>query len=60
MRARDDKLIQDASTSEFLAHMWEDQQKTGQKKGGVDDVELVDVDMEDHIDEEESEEESYT
>jgi DNA ligase-1 len=47
IRVRDDKTIEQASTSEFLAQMWRDQQGKGKGKSGVDDGELVDVDMED-------------
>ncbi|EGO25388.1 hypothetical protein SERLADRAFT_348456 [Serpula lacrymans var. lacrymans S7.9] len=54
IRVRDDKSIEHASTSEFLADMWRGQQ--GKVKDdqacGADDGELVDVDLDDEVEEE--------
>ena len=45
MKIRDDKSIENASTPEFLAGMYRSQQGKDQDRGGVDDGDLVDVDM---------------
>ena len=46
IKVRDDKSIFDASTPEFLAKMWHNQERKGKDYTGVDDGELVDVDVE--------------
>ena len=43
MKVREDKGIEDASTAEFLANMWTDQQGKEKDQGGADDGELIDV-----------------
>lgn len=45
VRVRDDKAVEDASTPEFLANMYRTQQGQGADRGGVDDGDLVDIDM---------------
>ncbi|KAI0374018.1 ATP-dependent DNA ligase [Pilatotrama ljubarskyi] len=57
---REDKGIEDASTPEFLAKMYRDQQSAGKDQTGADEGELVDVDLDDGPveDEEVSDEES--
>ncbi|KAH7929889.1 ATP-dependent DNA ligase [Leucogyrophana mollusca] len=55
IRVREDKSLQDVSSSEFLAQMCRDQQGKGIKSEGVDDGDLVDVYVEDeHIEDEDS------
>lgn len=51
IKVRDDKSIVDASTPEFVARMWKDQQGKGKNELGVDEGELVDVDMEEEVEE---------
>ena len=46
IKVREDKAIDNASTSEFLANMYWSQQQNGKERGGVDDGDLVDVSME--------------
>ena len=43
---RDDKSIYDASSPDFLAGMWQKQERKGKYDTGADDGELVDVDIE--------------
>ncbi|KAK7687060.1 hypothetical protein QCA50_009560 [Cerrena zonata] len=43
IKVREDKGIENASTPQFLANMWESQQGQGKDRGGVDEGELVDV-----------------
>lgn len=43
METREDKGIEDASTPEFLAKLWTDQQGKEVDHGGADDGELIDV-----------------
>ncbi|KAI8993003.1 ATP-dependent DNA ligase [Trametes punicea] len=45
MSVREDKGIEDASTPEFLAKMYRDQQTAGKDQTGADEGELVDVDL---------------
>lgn len=45
IKVRDDKAIEDASTPEFLANMYRSQQGQGKDRSGVDDGDLVDVDV---------------
>ena len=45
IKVRDDKAVEDASTPEFLANMYRSQQGHGKDRGGVDDGDLVDVDV---------------
>ena len=52
IRERPDKAIEQASTAGFLAQMWESQQGKGKDQGGVDDGDLVDIDLEDGIENE--------
>jgi DNA ligase-1 len=52
IRSRPDKAIEQASTAEFLAQMWQNQQGKG-KREGVDDGDLIDVDLEHEEDEDE-------
>ncbi|KAI0358467.1 ATP-dependent DNA ligase [Trametes cingulata] len=60
MSIREDKGIENASTPEFLAKMYRDQQSAGKDQTGADEGELVDVDLDDGPgeDDEASEEES--
>ncbi|KAH9949560.1 ATP-dependent DNA ligase [Amylocystis lapponica] len=55
IRVREDKNIESASTPEFLAKMWRDQQGTGKNRGGADDGELIDANVEDDDGEEDEE-----
>ncbi|PCH43768.1 DNA ligase/mRNA capping enzyme [Wolfiporia cocos MD-104 SS10] len=55
MKVREDKNIEDASTPQFLADMYRTQQALGKTETGVDDGELVDVDLSSEHGEEESE-----
>ena len=43
MRVRDDKGIEDASSPEFLAQMYRNQDSRGKDNAGADDGDLVDV-----------------
>lgn len=46
IRVREDKLIEHASTPEFLANMYRSQQAdTTKGRGGVDEGDLLDVDL---------------
>ncbi|OCH95170.1 ATP-dependent DNA ligase [Obba rivulosa] len=45
IRIVEDKGIENASTPEFLAKMWRDQQANGKDRTGADDGELVDVEI---------------
>ena len=56
IRLRPDKAIEQASTAEFLAQIWRNQQGK-EKSEGVDDEDLVDVDLE--LEEDEIEEDLY-
>lgn len=57
MKIREDKSIEHASTPEFLAGMYRSQQAQGNGRGGVDDGDLVDIDIEEsEVEEFESEE----
>lgn len=57
MKIREDKSIENASTPDFLAGMYRSQKAQGKGRGGVDDGDLVDVDMqESEVDELDSEE----
>lgn len=57
IKIREDKSIENASTSEFLADMFRSQQANSNKeRGGVDEGDLLDVEMpESELEEEESE-----
>jgi DNA ligase 1 len=44
IRVREDKLIEQASTPEFLASMYHSQQGQGKDRSGADDFDLVDMD----------------
>ncbi|OBZ68078.1 DNA ligase 3 [Grifola frondosa] len=57
MKVREDKGIEDASTPEFLAKMWRDQQAAGKDQTGADEGDLLDVDIEDNGEEEPEESE---
>ena len=46
IRVREDKAVENASTPEFLANMYRSQQGQGRDRGGVDDGDLVDVEVE--------------
>ncbi|KZS98440.1 ATP-dependent DNA ligase [Sistotremastrum niveocremeum HHB9708] len=53
IRVRDDKGITNANTPEFLVRLWKTQEARGKKVvAGVDDGDLVDVDMSDNGDDE--------
>lgn len=53
IRVRDDKGITNANTPEFLVRLWKTQEARGKKVvAGVDDGDLVDVDMSDNRDDE--------
>lgn len=52
IRVREDKNIEQASTSEFLANMWKNQQGKQAKQNGADEGDLVDVDFEEVAEEE--------
>ncbi|CAL1707613.1 unnamed protein product [Somion occarium] len=54
IKEREDKGLEDASTPQFLARMWESQQGQGKDLGGVDEGELVDVIGDTDIEEESS------
>lgn len=54
IKVRDDKNIEQASNPEFLAQMWKDQQGLQKDQHGADDGDLQDVDLEERIDDEES------
>jgi DNA ligase 1 len=55
IKIREDKRIEDASTPEFLAGLWNNQENRGQAKGGADEGDLVDGELsEEQPDEEES------
>ncbi|KAH8107914.1 ATP-dependent DNA ligase [Cristinia sonorae] len=43
IRQREDKGIQDASTPEFLAKLWENQEAQGKDQTGADDGDLMDM-----------------
>ncbi|KAF5380402.1 hypothetical protein D9615_004605 [Tricholomella constricta] len=43
LRVRDDKSIEQASTPNFLAKMWRDQEATGEIEGNNDEGELIDI-----------------
>ncbi|KIP10885.1 hypothetical protein PHLGIDRAFT_100459 [Phlebiopsis gigantea 11061_1 CR5-6] len=45
IKVREDKKIENASTPEFLANVYHSQQGKGEHGGGVDDGDLVDVDV---------------
>ena len=57
IKIREDKSIENASTPEFLADMFRSQQASSNKeRGGVDEGDLLDVEMpESELEEEESE-----
>ena len=57
IKIREDKSIENASTPEFLADMFRSQQANSNKeRGGVDEGDLLDVEMpESELEEEESE-----
>ncbi|KAH7888551.1 ATP-dependent DNA ligase [Phlebopus sp. FC_14] len=46
IRVRSDKSPEQASTSQFLAQMWRDQQGKGKDQTGTDDGDLVDMELE--------------
>lgn len=46
LKVRDDKKIEQASTPQFLANIWRNQQGRGDLQGGVDEGELIDIDVE--------------
>jgi DNA ligase 1 len=52
IKVRDDKNIEQASNPEFLAQMWRDQQGKQADQTGVDDGDLLDVDLEEQFEEE--------
>ncbi|KAG6920279.1 hypothetical protein DXG01_005048 [Tephrocybe rancida] len=45
LRMRKDKTIEHASTPEFLAKMWRDQEKRGMAQDGNDEGDLIDVEL---------------
>jgi DNA ligase 1 len=47
LRVYHDKVIEQASTPHFLVDMWKTQQAQGQVKGGNDEGDLIDADMND-------------
>jgi hypothetical protein len=51
IKVRDDKSVENASTPDFVATMWRNQQ--GKNNAGIDDGELVDVMMEEEAAEDE-------
>ncbi|TFY78874.1 hypothetical protein EWM64_g5137 [Hericium alpestre] len=53
IRMREDKPIDDASTPEFLAGIWRNQQGKGKDRAGADEGQLVDVDLSEEGSEEE-------
>lgn len=53
IRVREDKATETASTPEFLAGMYRDQQSRGKNMKGADEGDLLDVDVEDSSIEEE-------
>lgn len=46
VRVREDKHPENATTSQFLAQMYRDQESKGKDTTGADDMDLVDVDVE--------------
>ena len=52
MSVREDKGIENASTPEFLAKMYRDQQSAGKDQTGADEGDLVDVDLDEGLPEE--------
>lgn len=54
IKLREDKKLEQASTPEFLAKMWKDQQGKQVGDKGADEGDLVDVDSENFVDEEDS------
>lgn len=46
IKVREDKGVENASSPEFLANMYRSQQGHDKHRGGVDDGDLVDVDVE--------------
>ncbi|KAI0775738.1 ATP-dependent DNA ligase [Trametes elegans] len=57
MALRDDKGIENASTPEFLAKMYRQQQAAGKDQTGADEGDLVDVDLDEGRGEDEGEDE---
>jgi DNA ligase-1 len=47
LRVRHEKGVEQASTPHFLGNMWRTQQAQGEVKGGNDEGDLIDVDMND-------------
>jgi len=47
IKIRDDKSVEQASTPEFLANIWREQQGKGRGSAGADDGQLVDIDLPD-------------
>jgi DNA ligase-1 len=54
IKVREDKHPAQASDSEFLAQMWKDQQGKGLDQNGADDGDLLDVDMDEQAEEDDS------
>ena len=54
IQIREDKHPAQASDSEFLAQIWKDQQGKGSDQNGADDGDLLDVDMEEQAEEDDS------
>ncbi|THH19950.1 hypothetical protein EW146_g1305 [Bondarzewia mesenterica] len=55
IKVREDKSLEQASTPEFLAGIWRNQQGKGQGHAGADEGQLVDVEMSEELVEEDSE-----
>lgn len=54
IRERQDKSVNQASSPQFLANMWDTQEANAPNKGGNDEGDLLDIEFdEDHEDEDE-------
>lgn len=51
IKVREDKAVENASTPEFLAQMWQVQEAQGKDRTGADDGDLMDVVEESEIEE---------
>ncbi|KAI0051832.1 DNA ligase [Auriscalpium vulgare] len=56
LKTREDKSPEQASTPDFLAGMYRDQQGKGRDQGGADEGQLVDVDLSEAADEDDDDE----